>query len=157
MNQEKYNFLKNDFPVLLQQLQPDAKGKWGVMNAQQMVEHFSDAVRMASGKLDLPVVNTGERLEKSYQFMMSDAPFKENIKNPFLSETPSRVKHATMQQAINELQLEIDDFFKTYEDDMERRITNPFFGQLNFDEQLQLLQKHATHHLKQFGVETGKR
>ncbi|MEP6512512.1 MAG: hypothetical protein ABJA79_01490 [Parafilimonas sp.] len=156
MNHEKYNFLKNDFPVLLQQLQPDAKGKWGVMNAQQMVEHFSDAVRMASGKLDLPVVNTGERLEKSYQFMMSDIPFKENTKNPLLSETPFPVKHATMQQAISELELEIDDFFKTYENDNERRITNPFFGNLNFEDQVHLLHKHAAHHLKQFGIETSK-
>jgi hypothetical protein len=29
---------------------------------------------------------------------------------------------------------------------------NPFFGDLNFEENVHLLYKHALHHLKQFGV-----
>lgn len=88
MNQDKINFLKDDFIFLLKHLAPDARGSWGVMNGQQMVEHFVDVVKNASGKLKLPMVNEGEKLEKARAFMMSDKPFPENVKNPFISETP---------------------------------------------------------------------
>ena len=37
MNETKIKFIKNDFTDLLQQLQPEQKGKWGLMNAHQMV------------------------------------------------------------------------------------------------------------------------
>ncbi len=45
-----------------------------------MVEHLTDAVKNASGKLILPVLNEGEKLQKFKEFLMSDIPFKENTK-----------------------------------------------------------------------------
>ncbi|MCX6295609.1 MAG: hypothetical protein NTX97_06010 [Bacteroidetes bacterium] len=46
----KLNFLKTEFPKLTVKLNSDAKGNWGVLNAQQMVEHMSDSVSYATGK-----------------------------------------------------------------------------------------------------------
>lgn len=68
MDTQKLHFLKHEFIKLLKPLSADAGGNWGVMNGQQMVEHFVDAVKNASGKLLLPVVNSGERLEKFRSF-----------------------------------------------------------------------------------------
>ncbi len=152
MNQEKINFLKNDFIFLLKHLAPDARGNWGVMNGQQMVEHFVDVVKNASGKLKLPTVNKGEDLEKSRAFLMSDKPFRENIKNPFISETPPPTKKPTMQAAIEKLQQELNYFFQVFEKDPSLKTANPFFGELDFDGNIQLLHKHALHHLRQFGL-----
>ena len=45
MNSEKTNFLKHQFIPLLRQLQANTKGRWGVMNAQQVVEHFSGTLQ----------------------------------------------------------------------------------------------------------------
>ncbi len=104
MDQYKIDFLKNDFIVLLKKVNSHDKGKWGVLNAQQMVEHFADAVKNASGKLILPVLNEGEKLQKFKEFLMSDIPFKENTKNVMMSEEGAPVRQPDMQSAINKLQ-----------------------------------------------------
>ena len=150
--QDKLNFLKNDFIFLLKHLAPDAKGKWGVMKGQQMVEHFSQAVRNATGKLKLPIVNEGEKLQQYRTFLMSEAQFPENTRNSLLKETPEPLKHPTMQNAIEELQQELNHFFQDFENDPDKTTLNPFFGELTFEQNIRLLYKHAQHHLKQFGL-----
>lgn len=149
---EKARFLQIDFLQKLATLSADAQPLWGKMNGQQMVEHFTDALQVANGKHPVKIFNTGEGLEKAYRFLMSDVPFKENTINPLMPETPADVRHAEMLESLKALKIELDDFFKAYEAERERRITNPFFGHLNFEEQVQLLYKHALHHLKQFGL-----
>jgi hypothetical protein len=63
------------------------------------------------------------------------------------------LQHATLQAAIGELQQELINFFEVFENNPQLLTRNPFFGDLNFDQNVQLLYKHALHHLKQFGVE----
>ena len=111
MNSAKEAFLKSDFISILKQLKGDKKGNWGVMNSQQMVEHFADAVKNASGKLVLPTLNEGEKLQK-----------------------------------------ELDYFFEEFTANSGLKTRNPFFGKLNYEMNVQLLHKHAMHHLKQFGL-----
>ncbi len=149
---DKKKFLKEDFTKLLSSLQPQAKGKWGKMNAQQMVEHMSMAFRWANGRDVQKPANTPEVTEKSYQFMMTEKPFRENTPNKLIGEESRPVKHSDMKSSIVELQAEIDHFFKVFKENEGMRIMNPFFGNLNFEEQVQLLHKHATHHARQFGL-----
>ena len=150
--EDKLSFLKNDFIFLLKHLAPDAKGRWGKMNGQQMVEHFTGAVRNATGKLKFNLVNEGEKLEQFRTFLMSEAPFPENTRNPLLSEEPTPIRHSTMQNAIAELQTELNDFYKYFESHPGATTLNPFFGELTFEQNVRLLYKHARHHLKQFGM-----
>jgi hypothetical protein len=149
---DKKKFLKEEFTKLLSSLKSEAKGKWGKMNAQQMVEHMSGAFRVASGKHIEKSAFTPEITKKSHDFMMSEKPFRENTPNQLLSDEPYPVKNKTMADALAELQAEIDYFFKVYSENPELRVVNPFFGNLNFEEQVQLLHKHTTHHAKQFGL-----
>ena len=151
MNEQKKHFLKTEFIPLLSKLNAEDKGNWGVMNAQQMVEHFADAVKNASGKLPLPVLNDGETLVKYKAFMLSETPFKENTKNPIMTEVPAPLRAQDMNAAIAKLQSELDHFFMVYEEDNSLKNNNPFFGELDYAEQVHLLHKHAMHHLKQFG------
>ena len=152
MEQHKIEFLKTDFIPLLERLKWDNKGKWGVMRAQQMVEHFIEAVKNASGKLILPVINEGERLQKFREFLMSDIPFKENTKNPLLSEVAPDTHYPDIQAAIKKLQQELFHFFEVFSNTPGLKTRNPFFGDLNYEENIQLLYKHAHHHLTQFGL-----
>ena len=152
MNQDKVNFLKNDFIFLLKHLAPDAKGLWGAMNGQQMVEHFVDVVKNASGKLKLPMVNHGERLQQAREFLFTEKPFAQNIKNPFISETPPAPRKATIQGAIEKLQQELNYFFNVFENNPSLTTHSPFFGELDFAGNVHLLHKHALHHLRQFGL-----
>lgn len=152
MDAEKLDFLRNKFVPLLQNLEPDAKGRWGVLNGQQMVEHFSDALRNASGKLHLPRITPDEHLPKMREFLMSEKPFKENTKNPLMSEQPLPATHALMIDSINELQQELNEFFAAFEKNPALTTGNAFFGSLNYEQNVHLLHKHAQHHLKQFGL-----
>lgn len=117
-----------------------------------MIEHMSESFRIASGKIQKKLLTPEERLPRMYEFMMSEAPFKENTKNIEMSEEPLPVINTDIQDAYIELQAEIDHFFTTFEAQPELRIMNPFFGNLNYEEWIQLLHKHALHHLKQFGI-----
>jgi len=152
MNEEKKKFLQQDFILLLKKLDADTKGKWGVMNAQQMVEHFVDTVKNASGKLILPVVNTGERLEKLREFLMTEKQFKENTKNPLIGDAPFPLRKANINAAIEKLREELNYFFQVFENSPGLKTSNPIFGELDYAMNVQLLHKHALHHLRLFGL-----
>ena len=155
MSLEKENFLRTKLVPLLQRLDPSTSPKWGKMNVQQMIEHYgSDAVRNASGRLKIDTIITPpENLDRMREFMMSHKPFKENTKNPLMGEEPAPLVHKTVQGAIGALQLELIYFFEAFEKNPALITRNPFFGDLNFEQNVQLLYKHALHHLRQFGVE----
>lgn len=155
MHAEKVRFLKHQFIPLLKSIPSDTQPRWGKMTLQQMIEHFTDAVRIASGKTPVTeIVTPAENLPKMRAFMMSEKPFRENTVNPQLPETPPPVKHATLQSALNELQEELHYFFTVFEENRLPQTRNALFGDLNFEQNVQLLHKHALHHLRQFGVNT---
>lgn len=155
MSLEKENFLRTKLVSYLQRLDPATANRWGKMSVQQMIEHYAgDAVRNASGRLKIDrIITPPEQLARMREFMMSDKPFKENTVNPLMGEEPAPLRYKTIQGAIGALQQELIYFFEAYEKDPGMMICNPFFGDLNFEQNVQLLYKHAIHHLRQFGVE----
>jgi len=155
MSLEKENFLRTKLVTYLQRLDPATPPKWGKMNVQQMIEHYAgDAVRNASGRLKMDAILTPpDQLEKMREFMMSEKPFRENTINPLMGENPFPQRYKTVQAAIGALQQELIYFFEAYEKNPAQIIRNPFFGDLDFEQNVQLLYKHALHHLRQFGVE----
>ena len=114
MSLEKENFLRTKLIPYLQRLDPGTAPKWGKMNVQQMIEHYAgDAVRNANGRLKIDTIITPpEDLERFREFMMSDKPFKENTRNPLLSEEPALPRYKTVQAAIGALQQELIFFLK---------------------------------------------
>ncbi len=149
---QKADFLKNDFTKILSELDADTPPKWGKMNVLQMVEHMSDYVRIANGKTPMDIITEAEKLPRLQGFLTSEKPFPENTPNVLMPDTPPPAKHSSKVAAIAELQTEINDFFAAYSENSTRKLKNPFFGELDFDMQVQLLHKHSTHHLRQFGV-----
>ena len=152
MQNEKEDFLKNRFIPLLGKLDPQTKGNWGVMDAQQMVEHFADALKNASGKLQLPSLATGDQLEKNRTFLFSEHPFKENTDNPLIPKEGLLHRQKDLAASINKVQHELNYFFEAFEKNPSLKTTNAFFGELDYNQNIQLLYKHAMHHLKQFGL-----
>ena len=152
---EKEFFLRTKLIGYLQRLDPSTAPKWGKMNVQQMIEHYGgDGIRSASGRLKIEkIISPPENLQRMLEFLMSDKPFRENIKNPLLGEEPRPVRYKTVQAAIGALQQELIYFFEAFEKDPKLITRNPFFGDLNFEQNVQLLYKHALHHLRQFSIE----
>jgi hypothetical protein len=153
MNLEKENFLRTKFVGLLQRLDANTQARWGKMNVQQMIEHVTDVIMVASGKLPMPIVTPPEKLPKFREFMMSEKPFKENTKSPVLGEEPLPLKKHTKEAAIGKLQEELIYFFEVFEKDPIKKTNHPAFGELNFEENIQIMHKHVVHHLRQFGIE----
>lgn len=150
---EKAQFLRSRFVPLLKDLPSETPGAWGKMTVQQMIEHFADAVRIASGKAVYTDVFTPfEHLDKYRSFLESERPFRENTKNPLMPEIPAPVRNPSKAEAIKELKEEIHFFFTVFEKNKLQVTRNPIFGDLNYEQNIQLLYKHAMHHLKQFGV-----
>ena len=81
---------------------------------------------------------------------MSDKEFKPNTPNALMSATPAPIVKATMEEAVQELEKQIAAFINYFETNKDATITNPFFGDLNFEEWVHLFHKHAIHHSKQF-------
>ena len=152
MTDEKICFLKNDLIFLLKKLKGDEKGKWGKMNAQQMTEHVSGFFKVSTEKIHFDLTTPLEHLPKYKEFLMSEKEFRENTKAPVLPEEPLPLQYSTMKEAIDELRKSIDDFFGFFKNDPSKKTLHPAFGELNFNEWVQLHNKHVTHHLKQFGL-----
>lgn len=155
MSIEKENFLRTKLVSYLQRLDPATPPRWGKMSVQQMIEHYTaDGVCIASGRLKInEIITASNRLAAAREFLMSEKPFRENTRNPMLGDTPAPLRHKTVQGAIGELQQELIYFFEAFEKDPQLITRNPNFGDLGFEQNVQLLHKHAIHHLKQFGIE----
>ena len=149
----KAGFLKQEFVPLLKQISSDTLPHWGKMSLQQMVEHFTDYVKIASAKTPhTEFAVPEEKLPKMQEWLKSDKPFKENTPNPILPEVPPPVRNTSINEAFKELQKEIDFFFNVFRDNHQAETRNPFYGDLNYEMNVLLLYKHACHHLRQFGV-----
>lgn len=147
-------FIKQQYIPLLDNLHAETRGKWGRMNAQQMVEHVTGFFKVSSNQQHYPLVTPEEQLPKFKAFLLSDKEFRENTKAPtsIIGEEPLPVHHATMQAAIVELKSAIDDFFTYFAKDPSQTTLHPTFGYLNFEEWILLHYKHVVHHARQFGL-----
>jgi hypothetical protein len=154
MNQEKRSFLQQKIIPLLKTLQPDAKGIWGKMNGQQMVEHLIFITRNGNGKITMNLLTPEEHLPKYKEFLMSEKDFRENTRAPMLGEEPEPLQYESMEAAITVFEQELAEVFTQYETNPGIRFLHPVFGELDYDEQVQMLYKHFRHHLKQFGLLT---
>lgn len=152
INPEKLQFLKNNFIELLKKLKGNEVPVWGKMNAQQMIEHFGDAIEDACGKNNRTLITPPDKLEATRAFMLSEKDFKPNTKNSLMSETPAATKLPDLASAIARVENGIKDFEAFYSGNTEKKVMNPFFGELNYEENIQLLHKHAMHHLRQFNL-----
>lgn len=154
MDTVKLHFLTNEFVPLLKGLQADAKGKWGKMNAQQMLEHVSGFFKVSSQKIIFPVITPVEHLPKYKEFLLSDKEFRENTKAPvnIVPEEPTPLRFASMGEALNKLQNSVKEFVVFFETRPGKKTPHPVFGELDFDEWVLLHYKHVTHHLRQFGL-----
>ena len=148
----KTEFVQFEFPRILATIDPDTAPAWGKMGIQQMIEHMSDSVRIANGRDPKDCVTSPDHLPKMQAFMMSDKPFKENTPNSQMPDMPAPHRFERIEDAIGELQQELNEFVDVFGEDKQKVITNPFFGDLNFEQWVQLLYKHSLHHLRQFGV-----
>lgn len=145
-------FFKTEYIPLLNQLSDNEVGLWGVLGPQGMVEHMTDSIGIAFGRIQLKLQTPEAILPKVRAFALSETLFKENTKNSLMSEAPAPLRNHSIAEAITELENEIATFLEYYKQHSDATHLNPFFGEFNYKEWLHILYKHANHHLKQFNL-----
>ena len=151
---EKVNFLQHQYISIIKSADPSVPPGWGKMNFQQMVEHVSAFFKVSTKKIQFDLVSTPEHLVKLKEFLMSEKQFRENTKAPLtiIGEEPLPVHYATLEQAIDKLESEVNHFFDYFNSQPGATSVHPVFGELNFEEWVRLHYKHVTHHLRQFDL-----
>jgi hypothetical protein len=147
-------FVQADLESILQylnRLTPETKPSWGTMSAQRMVEHLTDALRVANGKNPQSVATPEDKLEKMLLFLESDQPMPQNVPIPFTTPDEN-IRHEELELAIDEFVEEWLEFEELYATEPGRTEIHPTFGPLNHAQWKRLAEKHHTHHFTQFGL-----
>jgi hypothetical protein len=135
----------------LASLESTTKPLWGAMSAQRMVEHLTDSVKVASGKIIIDLLIPEDKIEKMQLFLESDKPMARNIAVPFASKD-TELRHSEIDLAIDELTEEWCDFQELFEENENVKTVHPYYGPLNYEQWKRLHSKHFTHHFEQFGL-----
>lgn len=136
--------------ALINKLDNQRKPIWGSLSAQEMVEHLTDTLKIASGENKQKLLIPSEKVESMQRFLESDKEMARNIEVPFAPK--ERVlRNDTISDAIDEFVEQWIAFEEHYENEDTKEI-HPFYGELNFDQWKKLNSKHITHHFKQFSL-----
>ncbi len=152
MDTQKLAYIETEFIKTLRLLPADAVGKWGKMNAQQMVEHLSNFFKVSTNQLHFRLITQTEDLPKYKAFLLSQKEFRENTSAPMLPDEPLPVVCSSLTEAINGLQIQIALFIEQFSTGKIITSLHPVFGELNFEEWVLLHFKHVTHHARQFAL-----
>ena len=144
--------MNNKFIAKLSLLKSDQKPVWGKMSAQHMVEHLILAVKMGNGKLKFECINPPDKLLTLKKFLMSSRAIPKGFVNPVIGTDNLPLNCSSLDEAKNELEEEIEDYYRFYEENPDAKPVNATFGELNKTEWDQFHKKHFTHHLEQFGL-----
>ena len=142
----------NQYCSKLSLLNKDVKALWGKMCPQHMVEHLILAVKMSNGKLKLECYYPPEKIPSLKRFLMSSRPMPKLFVNPVVGKDLRPLKYSSLEEAIEKLKTEIDDYVLFFENNPGAKPVNIIFGELNKEEWDVFHKKHCTHHLSQFGL-----
>ena len=121
VNENKKRFLEDQFISLVKTIEPVTPGRWGKMNAQQMVEHVAGFFRISTNKLKFPFVTPLEQLPKYRAFLLSEKEFRENTKAPILPDEPFPVRFATMDDSVADLERQLNISFNIFQKIQKRK------------------------------------
>ena len=141
---------KNLISSKLSSINKDVSPLFGIMNGQQMIEHLSFVLQISNGTVDIDCSVSIEKSAKRKPFLDTDGELPVGFKAPMLSDEPNELKFNSIEEAINDLCIQIDNF-KTHFETVKAE-NHPFFGELDFQYWQKFHVKHFTHHFKQFGL-----
>ncbi|WP_367890401.1 DUF1569 domain-containing protein [Polaribacter cellanae] len=145
------NFLNfEDIKNTLSTLKTNAKPLFGKMNGQQMVEHLAFLMKISNGKIKADYFVEDEKSARRKAFLNTDGELQVGFKASMLSEEPIPAKFNSLEESINDLILQIEDFQKHFK--TAKLENHPFFGELDYKYWQKFHVKHFTHHFKQFGL-----
>lgn len=146
-------FITEEVPGLLNGLTSNSEPQWGLMDAQQMVEHVSSVFYISMHDVGLKITTPADKLEIVRGFLWNDRPMARNFFIEGVSNRePVTYKFETLDKAKTILLVSIRKFYDYYQQNPEATRIHPVFGLLNFEEWERFHFKHLQHHFSQFGL-----
>lgn len=147
-------FLQIEMPLLLGNLTAGQPPKWGLMSAQQMVEHISGTMLISNGKFPWPgpagtewgLANRDKMLDPTF------SNYPKNLRVPGVPEAPAALRFPDIETAKGRFLGEVARFFDYFSENPDAHPIHPLFGEMNFDEWKAVHSLHFKHHFKQFGL-----
>ncbi|MDG1334044.1 MAG: DUF1569 domain-containing protein [Crocinitomicaceae bacterium] len=148
------DFLSPDLETFLgkiNNLSADTCAEWGVMSAQQMIEHLSNTIDLSTGKIKGVLSIPEDKVERALTYLHSEKPFPKGVKVAYAPEKP-KLRNEDLETAIDELTMKWIAFEEYYHDNPEAENMHPVYGVLGYEGWLRIHSKHFTHHFLQFNL-----
>lgn len=132
----------------LERLSPDARARWGKMNATQMLAHLVDWMAMADGSLETaPIRKAGLHYPVLKQLAIYWLPFPKNV----MTAPELKRRHA------RDWSLELETVRQRLEsfESLAARVEwphHPVFGKMTRRAWCVFAYRHMDHHFRQFGI-----
>lgn len=138
--------------ALINKLKEDDTPAFGAMSPQHMVEHLAFTIGFSNGNEPQQQHYPAEKEQKIKAFIIdSDQDMPVSFKSPVLPEEGlPELKQASLADAIEQLNKELQDFDHYFSLNPSEKPLNPTMGALSYTEWLRFHNRHFTHHFKQF-------
>lgn len=142
---------------LLDTLTSETKGNWGVMDAQNMVEHIGGIFfGTAKGTTNMSLVLPPEQAARAKAgFFSRYYSFPKGVKMPGAQDQPATApphRYASFEEALQKCKAASDLFVQACQANPTVTSVHGYFGDLTMEEWLAFHIKHVEHHLMQFGI-----
>lgn len=134
----------------LNNLRPDAQGKWGTMSVHQMICHLSDSLRSALGeKYISPSASFFKRTILKPLTLWLPVPWPHGVKTrPEMDQQQGGTQPTNFASDLEDLRV----LFARFCAREAEFASHAMFGQLSRAERMRHAYLHFDHHLRQFGA-----
>lgn len=154
MQMEDRIFLQEALPLLMRKLSAESKPQWGqAPSCQHIVEHLSSIVYLSRKELNIPLFIPENKVEKAQAWLWKEGKMmRKGTKAPLIGELPKELRFGSFEEALEVVDKNIKDFYEFYEQNQNKRLVHPAFGELDQKNWERFHHIHFVHHLGQFGA-----
>ncbi len=146
------DFLVGELPDLLDKLKPGAKGSFGIMTPQHMVEHLIVVVKSMAKKYDGEREMPPNKRQLGFQkFIRNGCVMEHRPSNKTIADLPT-LKYESLDEAVAVVPEAVQRFYKFWEDYPTYKPYFSFMGEVTFEELEIFHFNHFKYHLWQFGL-----
>lgn len=151
---ENLNKIEQYLQKIDKELTQEHTAKWGLMTAQNMVEHLSLLFMLSAGKWGKEFNGDGAKAAKmKANFFAVKYPFPKGVAMPGSdkSKIPA-LRCETMEASKDLLKNTVQKYLTHYQTNPTDKVQHPYFSLLSFEEWTHFHLRHLEHHLMQFGL-----
>ncbi len=143
------SFLTQELPNQLRTLEATQQPNFGIMTAHHMVEHLVYVTKVLSRRKGKPEGEPTKSQRYFRKFIESGCPFEYRPKE---GATVNDLRTSTIGEAIQLLEMAIQNYYELFETNPEFKSYNPMMGEFNLSEIELFMYQHGRWHLHQFGL-----